>query len=506
MNAQLPLPSTDSGLRRLLFEGFELRPDSGELFQRGIPVRLQPQPARVLEVLAGRSREIVSREEIRQIVWGDAFVDFDSSLNFCIKEIRRALGDSASSPRFVETIPRRGYRFLMSVRTDEEGPSPRSWSWPRLGNAAAVLVLLVLLTFLIGSRLHRPAARDEAGGPRPSDPAAHQAYLHGLYLLGHRQYEQAADTLENAILLAPDFAPAYAELAKAKLEKGLSTAADIEATEAAARRALELDPDLAAAHLALGQILFRHHLDWEGAGRELEKAVALDPGSAEAHCRHASYLLALGRYDQAMASIARGRELDPACTLVTSDYAWFFYMTRRYEEAIRQARQTLELYPPGQAAREPLSGSSLATNHRVILDSAWKLGDRRTALAAAKALMELHGFREQAAGLRSLEDYWRGQDQWLRELGRQELATPYDLARAAVYVGEEERALDLLLEQCRLRSVQTPLIAVEPVFESLHGHPRWSQVLDCLKLPADAPVRTADLRNDWNERTVYAQN
>src|SRR5262249_24879418 len=94
--------------------------DSGELLREGSPVTtLQPQPARVLELLASRSGEVVGREEIRQLIWGESFVDFDASLNFCVKQIRRALGDSATSPRYLETLPRRGYRFLRPVRMEE---------------------------------------------------------------------------------------------------------------------------------------------------------------------------------------------------------------------------------------------------------------------------------------------------------------------------------------------------------------------------------------------------
>ena len=115
--------TVDAGPPRLLFEGFELRLDSGELLRTGSLVKLQPQPAKILEILASHSGEVVSREEIRRLVWGDSYVDSDGSLNFCIKEIRRALGDSATSPSFIETVPRRGYRFLKPVKIAPEGPS-----------------------------------------------------------------------------------------------------------------------------------------------------------------------------------------------------------------------------------------------------------------------------------------------------------------------------------------------------------------------------------------------
>jgi DNA-binding winged helix-turn-helix (wHTH) protein/TolB-like protein len=90
---------------------------SGALTREGTPVRLQPQPARVLGILVNRAGDVVSRDELRQQIWNDrTFVDFERGLNFCIAQIRGALKDSADSPRFIETIPRRGYRFIAPVR------------------------------------------------------------------------------------------------------------------------------------------------------------------------------------------------------------------------------------------------------------------------------------------------------------------------------------------------------------------------------------------------------
>jgi TolB-like protein len=100
----------------LRFGAFELRTAPAELRLNGDPVKLPPQPIKVLELLARRSGEVLTRNEIREHVWcGDTFVDFEQGLNFCIRQIREALGDDAAVPRFVETLPRRGYRFLMPV-------------------------------------------------------------------------------------------------------------------------------------------------------------------------------------------------------------------------------------------------------------------------------------------------------------------------------------------------------------------------------------------------------
>ncbi len=95
---------------------FDLDAATGELRREGAAVRLQPQPAAVLRLLVARAGEIVTREELRQAVWGaDTFVDFDRGLNFCIAQVRAALGESADAPRYVRTIPKRGYQFIAPV-------------------------------------------------------------------------------------------------------------------------------------------------------------------------------------------------------------------------------------------------------------------------------------------------------------------------------------------------------------------------------------------------------
>jgi DNA-binding winged helix-turn-helix (wHTH) protein/TolB-like protein len=110
---------------RYRFGLFDFDPATGELTREGAPVRLQPQPARVLALLVERPGAIVTREEIRRHVWGEGtFVDFERGLNFCIAQIRSALGDAAESPRYVETVPKRGYRFIAPISHGvEAGPA-----------------------------------------------------------------------------------------------------------------------------------------------------------------------------------------------------------------------------------------------------------------------------------------------------------------------------------------------------------------------------------------------
>ena len=107
----------------LRFGVFELDVRAGELRKHGLRVRLQEQPFQVLAILLERSGEVVTREELQKRLWpADTFVDFDHGLNKAINKIREALGDSASSPRFVETVARRGYRFIAEVGVAAAAP------------------------------------------------------------------------------------------------------------------------------------------------------------------------------------------------------------------------------------------------------------------------------------------------------------------------------------------------------------------------------------------------
>ena len=104
------------GRENVRFGDFEFDLRSGKLFRGGRPVKIQPQPLRVLAVLLESAGETVSRESLRSRVWGDAtFVEFDQGLNYCIRQIRIALRDGASKPLYIETLPKQGYRFIAPV-------------------------------------------------------------------------------------------------------------------------------------------------------------------------------------------------------------------------------------------------------------------------------------------------------------------------------------------------------------------------------------------------------
>lgn len=610
-NQQVQPTDSSGSPRRLLFGDFELRLDSGELFRAGSPVKLQPQPAKVLEVLASRSGEVVTREELRRLVWGDAFLDFDSSLNFCILQIRKALEDSATEPRYVETIPKRGYRFLQPVRI--EAPSSAEapvapavsrlrarWLW-----VAAVLAIVLLTLALKGRRLGPfdspprlvvlplecgsadPADQQICGGitetltaeltrrfprdlevvspvsalayeekleklgathflqgtvevsvqrlrisarlvhgdevlwkeslatgledapllyelvvrrvaqelrlppppPRPARVArpsapGHELYLRGVYFLRQGENERAVASLQDAVTLSPAYAPAHAGLALARMGSSARGEQDLAVAAASAHRALALDPDLAEGHLALGQFLFLTH-DWEGAGREYRRALALNPGWSQAHHWYAFQLSFQGFHDEAIAAISRARDLDPASIMVGADYEWFFYLARRYEESVRQARNTLELVAVSRGPLPKTTRAGESWAYYFLIDAAREMKDEKTALEAARARMKIHGSGDAGSRIRSLPDYWR----WR---GRRALSQPpsFESAKMAAILGDNDRALGDLEQLCRQKGNWLVLsTAVEPAFDSLRPDPRFDRILDCLGLPRDAPAR-----------------
>jgi DNA-binding winged helix-turn-helix (wHTH) protein/TolB-like protein len=631
---------------RLAFDEFELRLDSGELFREGsLVAQLQPQPAKLLELLASRSGEVVGREEIRQVVWGDSFVDFDASLNFCIKQLRRALGDSATSPRYIETLPRRGYRFLRPVQIlkapiAETGldevfvPAPVStptspppaagagWRLPAglIATAAALVLLIVFLiasrfapapashprlavlplacqdgnpadqpicggvtknlmteitrqfphdleviaptaTLLyrqggksprdlgkdmgathvltgtvetssgrlrINARLATTAGRDlwqdrfdgdlmEAQGvygqiaqrvaktlslPLPPAPAAgtppsreaSEAYLRGVYLRHEWSLEEAKKSLEEATLLDPHYAPAFAQLALARVYLHTPPQEDAPASRAAAQRALQLDPSLPQAHLAMADVLFEDLVDWEGAGVEYQRAVLLSPGDAEILHDYGMYLVALGRFDKGLEYARKARELDPDLSWITSDYAWFLFMARHDDEAIQQARLTLRLIKVTQPIPIPIAIFGQSWSYHVLLFTSVRKGDEQTALSSGLERLRVFGHGAATAGLRSVHDLLEWQYHYVAGLAASNQAgISYTLAQTAAASGRTSEALDALEQECRNggEGILFNFVAVEPLFDSLHKDPRFAKIVDCTRIPKDAPARLA---------------
>src|SRR5262245_40612863 len=161
-------PIAATATRRTKFGAFEADPRSGELVKNGRRVRLQEQPFQLLSALLDRPGEVVTREELRVLLWPQTVVDYDHGLNKAVSKVREALGDSAESPRFVETVARRGYRFLADVTVVDENPAreadpvtsmtpieqpallvPTPARWPFVWVGLALLMIALLAASLV---------------------------------------------------------------------------------------------------------------------------------------------------------------------------------------------------------------------------------------------------------------------------------------------------------------------------------------------------------------------
>src|SRR5580658_4736471 len=115
-----PAMKATAGTRKTRFGAYEVDLRSGELYKHGIRMKLQDQPFQILALLLERAGDVVTREELHQKLWpADTFVGFDTGLNSAIKKLRDVLADSAEEPRYIETLPRRGYRFIAEVQNGD---------------------------------------------------------------------------------------------------------------------------------------------------------------------------------------------------------------------------------------------------------------------------------------------------------------------------------------------------------------------------------------------------
>jgi len=146
------VPPLDSGAGVLRFGNFELDTHAGELRRAGVLIKLTPQQLKLLQYLAEHSGEILAREQIQREIWGsDTVVEFDRNLNVCIAQLRSVLNDDSGSPRFIETVPKRGYRFVAPVARPDKAKEALRTSLPRrwlLAGGLTVVVSAVVVVFV----------------------------------------------------------------------------------------------------------------------------------------------------------------------------------------------------------------------------------------------------------------------------------------------------------------------------------------------------------------------
>jgi DNA-binding winged helix-turn-helix (wHTH) protein/tetratricopeptide (TPR) repeat protein len=324
------------------FGVFELDGDAGELRRHGRLVHLTGQPLKALQLLVDRAGTIVTREELRRHIWDDGrVVDYDRGLNFCIAAVREALGDRARSPGFIETVPRRGYRFIADVKpatrtwpleagnrqpeTDTRQPA-RRWFW------AAVIPLLLL----------QVPAPNPAHTRVTTTAAARSVFEQGFADLadGSDGRRRSLARFHEATRLDPRFAEAHFALASVYLDlagdRELPATAALALARTEALRAIALE-DVPDTRKILGVVRLVNDWDWPGARREFVRSLAAEPDSDSTLAAYARYLSAAGEPDRAIEMIDRAEAISPTCDLGLWESALIRYRARRPAEALEKA-------------------------------------------------------------------------------------------------------------------------------------------------------------------------
>jgi DNA-binding winged helix-turn-helix (wHTH) protein/Tfp pilus assembly protein PilF len=503
--------------RVLRFGVFQINLAARELRKHGVRVRLPGQPFCILSILLEKPGQVITREEMRQRLWSsDTFVDFEHSLNSAIKKLRHALGDSPENSRYVETVPRVGYRFIapveqvsatanvdVSVVADRPAASAATvdgagkLAWRILLGVAFVLIAVPGAYFAwsrfrsrlqpqsrVAGEFHTSNGREPSRSNSrpvlsPKSAEAHDLYLKGLYFWNKRTgpgFQRAIEYFLQATKIDPNYAPAYAGLANSytllTAYASVSAALYMPQARAAALRALELDDGLAEAHTALALIVQNHDWDWQTSEKEYRRAIELNPNYATAHHWYAEHLMWLGRFDEALSESERARQLDPLSLIIATDNGAILYYSRQYDRAITQFRTVLR--------KDPKFGRADGLIALAYVEKAMFA----QALASTEMSRRLYGegpwYWSSLAyiyGRAGQPERARHELEKLQEVSRHEQLDQVVMLWADLGMGDKEEALaDLEKAYSEHRAILTTL-KVEPGFDPLRSDPRFQDLL-----------------------------
>lgn len=427
------------------FGDFQLDCHACELTKRGRRLRVPQQPIQMLALLVAAPGQLITRDQLRDAVWApDTHVDFDRSINKGINRLRQVLGDTFPRRRFIETVPRRGYRFLAAV-----------------------------------TRVARPV--------RAISVEAREALLKARHFSGKRTVHDITRTVDyfrQAIERDPDYADAWAGLAEAHVITGIFGLREpheaFPAARAAAERALTLNGTIAQAHTVIADVRKFYDWDWSGAERAYRRAIRVDARSVVAHHWYSQLLAMLGRHSEAFVEIETARQCDPASPVVNAFIAYIFLEARDYHCAVDAALKALEF-----DAAAPLPYFLLGRAYA-------KLGDFRRAIEALTEALRLGGsvprfeaslgFAYARAGERAeaeaiLDRFSRGP--------LASVVSPVERALVALGLGDTNAALSDLEAAYTARQPWV-LVAGDPFFSQLGTNGRYRDLMARLRLPIQA--------------------
>lgn len=253
------------------------------------------------------------------------------------------------------TVSQLGGRLHITAQLVQAIPEQHIWAESYERPLAEAHILQTEIAREIAGALRAAMTPEEQARMRRSravNAPANLAYLKGQYFWNKRTpagVREGEKYFFEAMAQDPDFSQAYVGLADAYIMEGgwgmEPATVVLPKAEAAARHALALDPDNADAHAALGLIAMNYDWDWSKSEREYKQALALSPNDALAHHWYAEFLVARGRFDEALAEIQRAQELDPLSLVIAADWGKLLYFNRRYDDAAAQLQKALKMDP-----------------------------------------------------------------------------------------------------------------------------------------------------------------
>lgn len=496
------------------FGTFEVELRSGELRKNGVKVKIQDLPFRALALLLNRSHEVVSREQFRQALWPDGvFVDFDHGISSAINRLRDALGDSADNPVFIETVERRGYRWIAPTQVptpavqpqlvvikperDIQEPMERSMVKPSWGLLLFPTLALILVVWGFWPRFRAASAntaKPKAVSQRVPDAThsagveAQQFYLKGRFYWQKRTPEglsKALDYFTQAIVHDPNYAPAYVGLADCynlMREYTLMPASEAYPRAlAAARKAVELDDQSSEAHASLAFALFYGAWDAESADREFRRALDLDPNNAVAHHWYATYLSTVKRNSEALREIERAQALDPASKAILADKGDLLYIAGKREESLTLLKQLETAEPDFVSPHRYLKGEYLAEgDYPEYIDESRK----EAVLLQDHTAMELSAAAKKGFASGGVNGMFQNMLTLQKKLYDHGSLSAYALAETYAGLGNTREALHQLKIAVDHHDDAVMNMDGDPLLKNLHNEPAYKDLLSRMGIPA----------------------
>lgn len=384
--------------RAIRFDEWKLLDAPLELFFEGTRVRVQEQPLMVLEALLRKPGALVTREELAARLWPRVVTDYDAGLHTAVRKLRSVLKDDADAPRYIETVPRQGYRFIGRI-TSEAVEAPPAAAAPRRRRLAwGIAAVVAAVVCAAGWSLH--AARSAA----ESRQAAHELWLTGALAWKNvggggttpAEYERVEGIFTRAIERDPSFAQAYADRGRVRISKFVTGydlgAGNVAAARADLGRARELAGARAFVLVREAQLAYLVDGDLRRGLELLDQAEAAEPLDGDQLMTKANFLASGGRPDDAWPIYEKAARLDPGNPTIYRFWMINLFSAHRPIEAMRVARE-FDARMPGRLERGELLFSYTGDTRRwrVEVEAANRFGRLSNALSNEFDLLRMEG-------------------------------------------------------------------------------------------------------------------